>query len=184
MNWLDIILIIVLGLATFSGFRRGLTQSLVILIGIVIGIFLAGRFQDSLADVLDFVGNDSIANVLAFGLILVATFLAAYIVGSILRNIVQVTFLGWADKIGGALFGLVTCWFISAAVIALFARYVALPVDLADIPAGGLDLDGIRRFVFNTIDDSAIASFQIDSFPIVLDLLPGDFDAVRDFFGS
>ncbi|MBT4512641.1 MAG: hypothetical protein HOC20_10590 [Chloroflexi bacterium] len=46
------------------------------------------------------------------------------------------------------------------------------------------NLDGVRESTYNTINGSALATFQIDTFPVILRLLPGDFDSVKDFFGN
>ena len=44
MNWLDIVLIAVLALATFLGFRRGIIAMVLPIVGLIIGIVLAGHY--------------------------------------------------------------------------------------------------------------------------------------------
>ncbi|MDD5094699.1 MAG: CvpA family protein [Dehalococcoidia bacterium] len=187
MNWLDVIIIFCLVLFAFQGFRRGLTKSLAVLIGIILGILLAGALQNTLADALSVIDNESVAKIVAFAIILIVTFIAVYIVGIILQKILSITFLGLADRLGGGVFGFVVGWLICSVLIAVVARYIALPVDLPSIPVAGnpeewLKLNGIREFAYKAIDGSAIASFQLDSFPVILKILPGEFDVVRDFF--
>ena len=195
MNWLDIVMLIFLGVLTFLGLKSGLIKAVVLLVGIVLAIFLAGIFHDSLAEELSFVDNDSVAKILAFAIIFIPIFLIAIFwlmpfVGSIFQKILSVTFSKWADHLLGALFGFVTGWLICSAVIVLLARYAALPVDVPDIRVSGrsadslLDLNGIRESVYTSIDESKIASFQLNSFPIVFNLLPGEFETARDFFGD
>jgi len=45
-------------------------------------------------------------------------------------------------------------------------------------------LEGIRQSVNTVINESKIATFQLNSFPIILNLLPGEFDKARNFFGE
>lgn len=180
MNWGDIIIIIVLAILTILGLKRGLVKSLFPLIGIVLGIFLAGTFQNALADNLGFIDSEGTARIVAFAIILVVVFLAAIIAGSIVHGILHMVLLGWVDRLGGAVFGFALGWFICSAVIVLLARYVALPVEIPEF----LHLEGVRNSIYNAIEGSALATAQIDSFPVVLGLLPEEFDAVKDFFGK
>jgi len=192
MNWLDILILVVLGILTFWGLKQGLIKAVVLLLATVLAIVLAGIFQDPLADALDFIDNESAANIIAFAILLVGIFIVCYILGSIARRILQMTFLGWVDRLGGAFLGFLMGWLICSVMIAVLARYAALPmtVDVSDPQIAGihialdekLNLEGVRDKVYNVIDDSKLATVQLDSFPIILGLLPGEFDPVKDIF--
>ena len=43
MNWFDIVLIVVLALLTFLGLRRGFISMVLPLVGLIIGVILAGQ---------------------------------------------------------------------------------------------------------------------------------------------
>ncbi len=192
MNWLDIVILVILTVFTFLGLKRGLIQAVVPLFGLILAIYLAGRLQDSLADSLSFIDNQSVANIVAFGLILGGVFLIVCIIALVIQKAVSITFLGWLDRQGGATLGFVVGWLICSMIVVVVARHAALPTDLPDIPETGvngsvvewLDIGGARENAFTTIDGSALATFQIDTFPVILGLLPGDFDSVKDFFGN
>lgn len=179
MNWVDIIIIIFLAILTILGLKRGLVKSLFPLAGIVLGIFLAGTFQNALADKLTFIDSESAAKIVAFAIVVVAVFLAATIVGSIMHGILRTVLLGWVDRLGGAVFGFALGWFICSAIVVLLARYVALPVEIPEF----LHLEGIQQSIYSAIKGSTLATAQIDYFPVILGLLPDEFDAVKDFFG-
>ena len=192
MNWLDIVIIVILAVLALLGLKRGLIKSLVPLVAIILAVALTGRFQGPVAERLTFISSESAARVVAFVIIVIVIFAGVYILGSMLRKILGMALLGWADRLGGALFGFATGWIVCSMLVVLLARYVALPVELPELPVGGLnesiesqlDLEGIRQTVYNTIDNSWLANTQMESVPIILGLLPEEFDAVRDFFGE
>jgi len=160
MNWLDIILIVALFLATFIGFRWGTIRVAVILAGLILGVFLAGRFYSSFADWLH-IGNDTTAKILAFIIIFIAVVAAAVVLAFLLRKTIATIKLGWADRLSGAILGFIAGAVICGALLALFAHF--------------FDIEG-------TVGQSWIASVLLDRVPALLALLPDEFDSVRDFF--
>ena len=192
MNWFDIVILVVLCVFTFLGLKRGLIQAVIPLFGLVAAIYLAGRMQESLAKSLGFIDNDSVASIVAFGIILGGVFLVVCVIAIAMKKFVSVMFLGWIDKQGGAILGFVVGWLVCSMVVAIIARHAALPTELPEIPDPGangslvesLQLGGIRESSYNVINGSSLATFQIDTFPVILGLLPGDFDAVKDYFGD
>ncbi len=160
MNWLDIILLLALLLAAFIGFRRGIIKVVLILAGLILGVFLAGRFYSSFADRLP-IGNDTAARILAFIIIFIAVIAAAFVLAFLLRKTIATIKLGWADRLSGAIFGFIAGAVICGALLALFAHF--------------LDIEG-------TVGQSWIASILLDRVPALLALLPDEFDSVREFF--
>ncbi len=160
MNWLDIVIIVLLFIPTFTGLRKGLIKTGLSLAGLLIGITLAGRLHSSLAETFTFTDNEGIANVLAFVLILAAVMVVAMIIAFLLRKLVNAITIGWLDHLGGALFGLFSGFIFIGAILAIIVKYL------------GSDL----------IMSSFIAQIMLDYFPIVLGLLPEDFNAIREFF--
>jgi len=49
INWLDVILVIFLILATFLGLKGGLARTIPPVIGLIVGVAVAGRYYDALA---------------------------------------------------------------------------------------------------------------------------------------
>lgn len=160
MNWLDIILLMALLLAAFIGFRRGIINVVLMLAGLILGIFLAGRFYSSFADRLP-IGNDTAAKVLAFIIIFIVVIAAAFVLAFFLRKTIAVIRLGWADRLAGALLGFIAGAVLCGALLALFGHF--------------WDIEG-------TVGQSWIASVLLDRVPALLALLPDEFDSVRDFF--
>lgn len=107
MNWLDIIILITLVAGVIGGIGTGFIRGLASLIGLIVGIILAGKYYPTVASWLGFIKNEDVAKFIAFGLILVVVMIVAGILGSILRRVASAIMLGCLDRLGGAVLGLV-----------------------------------------------------------------------------
>jgi membrane protein required for colicin V production len=161
MDWLDIVLIVILAGATLGGLIIGLIVAAFALAGIIAGIVLAGHYYIPLSQHLSFFSSESVAQVVAFIIILLGVMLVAAALAFILRWVAKLVKLGWIDRLGGAVFGLITGALLCAAVLALWVKFAG---------AG------------TAITGSVLASVLLDGFPIILGLLPAEFDAVSAFF--
>ena len=165
MSWLDIVLLVILGLAAFQGVRAGLIKSVLSLAGMMVGIFLAIRLYDDFGSWLNgFISNASIANVVAFVIILLAVVLVATVVSSLLGGLISAIGAGWLNRIGGAIFSLLLSTVVLGALLAVLTKYSF---------SSGLE---------NAIRDSFLADFFLGKFPSVLSVLPSEFDSIRNFF--
>jgi len=164
MNWLDIVVIIGLALFTFLGVRRGLIKTALALAGAVVGVLLAGQYYVPFSRWLShYIHQTNVAQVVAFALILIAVLVIVFVLARLLRRVASLVKLGWVDRLGGAIFGLAIGAVIFGALLAIFARF----------PFAGVE---------TTIQESLVASVLLNHFPLVLGLLPEEFDAVRSFF--
>jgi membrane protein required for colicin V production len=160
MNWVDIVIIIYLGISVVTGLVEGLIRTVLSIIGLIIGIMLASHFYKQLGNILTFISNKNWANIVAFIIILVAVMVIAAIIGMILRSIIKGIMLGWVDKVGGVVIGLFLGALSISAILAIIMKYH--PMDV--------------------ISNSAFAGFFLNKFPIVLKFLPSEFSTVKNFF--
>ena len=162
MNWLDVVLLIFLVPSVLAGWKFGLIRSLFGLIALIVCIVLASRFYGPLAvDLLDRIFQPNISAILSFLIIFIFAIGAIGIVIVRLNQLVTDSILNWVNKFGGAVFGLLIAAIILGALLAIILK---LLVD--------------QTFITGSI----IASFLLDKFPVVLSLLPSEFNAVRSFF--
>lgn len=161
MNWLDIVIIVVLIIGAVTGLRTGIIKVVVSLVGIIAGVLLAGRLYVPLAGSLSFVPHDGAAKILAFAIIFIVVMIIALIVGNVLTKIVSAIMLGWINRLLGGVFGFISAGLFFGAILAIWAKFLG---------------------VSGVIADSAIAPVLLKYIPLVLALLPGEFDAVRSFF--
>ena len=162
MNWLDIVLIVLLFIPTFMGLRKGLIKTALSFVGLIIGIVLAGRFHDSLSGIFGFTDNETLANILAFVLILAVVYTIALLLAKLLKFIAKSLLIGWVDHLGGAIFGLFSGFLLLGAILAVIVKFTGSA----------------------SISESFIAPLMLDYFPIVLGLFPEDFQAIKEFFQS
>ena len=169
MNWVDAIIIIVALISAYIGYKQGLIRTVFSFIGLIVGVVLAGQWSDSLANLLSS-DRAQWAYIVAFAIILIVVLVAANLAGAVLKGFIKFMMLGWLDSLGGIVLGLLVGAIAVAAIltsVGLWAHYVPGTVESTSAKA---------------IGGSALANLLIDNFGLVLGLLPGEFDAVKEFF--
>ena len=79
----------------------------------------------------------------------------------LLKWAASVMLLGWVNRLGGATLGLVLGAIFCGALLAIWVKWLG---------------------VGSTITESIVAALLLDKFPLILALLPDEFDAIRSFF--
>lgn len=162
MNGLDVLIGITLALGAFMGLRKGIVRMLLPLVGLLIGVPLAGRYYQTLAERV-FHSQASSMQIISFVLIVLAAVIAASIVASLVSRALSLILLGWLDGLLGGILGILLAMMAWGALLAIIISFPAL------VPEG-------------LIRDSFLASLIVERLPLVLALLPADFDRVRTFF--
>jgi len=161
MNWLDIVIVVAVAIPTFIGLRIGMIKAALSLAGLIVGVILAGRYYLPLSEQLSFISQASVAEIAAFTIILIGIMVIAGVLAKLLKWTASVMMLGWVNHLGGAVFGLVLGAIFCGALLATWLKFFD---------------------VTETITESNLAFILVDFFPVVLALLPDEFDAVRPFF--
>ena len=90
MNWLDYLLIAILGLSALQSFRRGFTREIISLIAAIAALVLGMWFYGTAgALVRNWVSSDRAANLIGFLLVVFAVLAIGAIVGSIVRSFLE-----------------------------------------------------------------------------------------------
>ena len=160
MNGLDILFLVLLFIPAFIGLRKGLIKAVLSLVGLIIGVVVAGNLYEPVSKMFGFFNNDNAAKIVAFLLILTLVLLAAFFLARLLKSILSITMMGWVDNVGGALLGFLTGFILLSAILATW----------------------VKLFGSGLVTESFIAQVMLDYFPLILGLLPSSFDSVRDFF--
>lgn len=161
MNWLDIVIVVVVGVTAFIGLRKGIIKMALTLAGLIVGIIVAGRYYNSFSQYLSFISSPTWAQVVAFIIIFVGIMITAALLARLLEKAASAMMLGWANRLVGAILGFIVGAMLCGAVLAVWVKYIGRP---------------------GVVNQSVIAPLLLSVFPRVLALLPAEFDSVRSFF--
>ena len=161
MSWLDIIILIILVIPTLLGLKMGIIKALLSIIGVIVGVVLAGRFSESLGGALTFISDPGWAKIAAFAIIIIVVMIIAAIVAALTKRILSAMLLGWVNHLGGAVFGFGLGLIFCGAILTMWVKFLGIG---------------------DSISGSILANFLLNVFPVVLALLPAEFDSVRSFF--
>ena len=160
MNRLDIVIVVVVAISAFLGLRIGLIKAVLSLAGLIVGIILAGHYYVALSEQLSFIPQANVAEIVAFAIILVGIMVIASVLASLLKWVASVIMLGWVNRAGGAFLGLVLAAIFCSALLAIWVKF----------------------FGSGLVTEAFLAKVLLDKFPLILGLLPSEFDAIRSFF--
>lgn len=161
MNWVDIVLVIAIAVSVLIGVKKGVIGIALTLAGLVLGVFLAGRYYTPFSQYLSFIPHASFAKVAAFAIIFIGVMVVAGVLARLLGKIASAVMMGWANRIGGGVLGGILGAIFCGAFLAMWVKFLGMTQVIAE---------------------SRIAPILLNQFPRVLALLPGEFDAIRSFF--
>jgi uncharacterized membrane protein required for colicin V production len=127
MNWLDILIVLLVTLPAFFGYRKGFLRKLLGIAGIVLGFILAVKFYDSLTPVFSAVikENRTFVNVISFLFIIGVVYGASIWLARFMSGINSGTSI--IDKVLGTAVG-----FLQGVIVSSVLLY---NLSIADIPA-------------------------------------------------
>ena len=122
MATLDIILLICFLPGIIRGISKGFLEQALSLAGIVVSVWAAFKFSALVCTWLKpyLSLSETTLSVVAFALILVAVCLAVLIVAKLLTKVLEMSMLGWLDKILGLVFALVVNGLLLGVFVILF----------------------------------------------------------------
>ena len=161
MNWLDIVIIVAIAIPTFIGLRAGIIKLALSLAGVIVGVVLAGHYYVPLSSRLSFITDENMAKIAAFVIIMIGVLVIAGVIAGLLKWVTSIVMLGWLNSLGGAVFGLLLGAIFCGALLATWVKFQGVEEPIAT---------------------SMLTPVLSDYFPLVLALLPEEFDVVHSFF--
>ncbi|MBA4322754.1 MAG: colicin V production protein [Odoribacter sp.] len=156
MNYIDIIIIIVLGFAMIRGFINGLVKEVASLAALILGIWGAIRFSsytaEKLYDYFDMSGKyvGIISFIVTFAIIVIII----HFIGLLVDKLIDAVALGFVNRLLGIVFGLFKSVLIMSVLLvvlnAINARRPFLPEEKIE-----------QSMLYNPISDIAPAIFPI-----------------------
>jgi membrane protein required for colicin V production len=128
LNWIDLLLLVVIGVSVLTGFAAGFARVGVGFIAMIVGLFGGFWFYGIVgAYVLDYVSSRAIANLIGFFVIFFGVLILGAIVGRILAKFFKWAGLSWLDRLLGGAFGLVRGLVIAAGMVTVLLAFSPSP---------------------------------------------------------
>lgn len=158
VNWLDLVFALILVWAVRSSWEAGLIQETFTLMGLAAGILVAGQLYAPLARSLFGPAPKEAANAVAFLAILGGVWFGVSFLGRLVRETAHWIMLGWLDKAGGVLFGVLKGVIVIEIFMLVFIRFPV--VNTEELIKGSLLANLIAQY---------------DPLPFIISLLPSEF---------
>jgi len=122
MNILDIVLLLCFLPAIIRGLSKGFLEQAVSLAGVVLSVWMAFKFTSLVCTWIRpyLEVSDTLLNVIAFALILIAVSLGALLLAKALTKVLEMAMLGWLDKGLGLVFAIAVTAMILGVGVTLF----------------------------------------------------------------
>ena len=124
MSFIDIAFTALLGYALYTGLKNGLFVEIASFGSLIIGIFVAIKFSHlvrlALEDIIKI--NPKYIEIVAFAITFLLVVVGIYFLAKIFTSIASFAFLGWLNKLGGAVFSLLKTILMLSVVITLFQK--------------------------------------------------------------
>jgi membrane protein required for colicin V production len=125
MNLLDCVIAVILGYCLIRGIFRGLIKELSSIIGVLAGLYGAYTYYPHLSNLLArWISDSGYLNILSCLLIFIVVYIIVSMLGVMIKYFMNVAFLGWTDRLGGALLGAVKGGLIVAALVLILTTFL------------------------------------------------------------
>jgi membrane protein required for colicin V production len=124
MGFIDIIFAALLVFAAFKGLRNGLFVELASLVSFFVGIFIAIKFSYIVGNLLgdSLTSSAKTGKVIAFIITLAIVVVVIHLLAKVFSGIASFVFLGWLNKLGGAVFAILKTALLLGIVLSLFQK--------------------------------------------------------------
>lgn len=155
MNPFDLVLLVLMGILALMGALWGITRMAAAFLGFLVAFFL-GLKAASYGPVWfgGWIERPEWARLTAFLLVFFGVMVAAALLAFLLRRLLRAILLGWADRLAGALVGVVIALLVGA----------ALAVPLTALPPTDEPI----------LDDSVLAPYALGAADFIRHLIPAD----------
>jgi len=125
MNTLDTIVLVIFGYCVIRGFFRGIIKEISSIVGVICGYYGAYTYYGQVAEMFQhWVTNPGYAKIIGFVIVFCGIFIAVNIVGLIIRYFMNVSFLGWIDRIFGFAFGTAKAILITSILLVMLTAFL------------------------------------------------------------
>lgn len=124
MSFIDIIFAVLLCIALYKGIKNGLFVELASLVALIVGIFVAIKFSYLIKGILEtkVSWEPKYIEITAFALTFLIVVVAIHLSAKLLTKIADFAYLGWLNKLAGAVFSCLKTILALSVVILVFEK--------------------------------------------------------------
>ncbi len=124
MSVLDIILGCLILYAIYTGLKNGLFVELASFLSLIVGIYITIKFSSIMRDFLvnSMSWSPKYVSVVAFALTFIAVVAGIHLLAKVFTGITSFAYLGWLNKLAGALFSILKTILALSIVLSLFQK--------------------------------------------------------------
>lgn len=128
MNLFDILVVTVLAYGFIRGAFRGLVREVSSIVGVLGGFYAAFTYYPNVARLLSplishWVTHSAYINILSYLAIFSTVVIVVSILAAIIKYLLNIAYLGWVDRVCGALFGVVKAGLVICVVFIVFTAF-------------------------------------------------------------
>lgn len=125
MNTFDILIVIIFGFCLIRGFFRGFIKEVSSIIGVLGGFYAAYTYYMEFAKPLSgWISDKSYLYIVSFLIVFCGVFIIISIIGVVIKYILNISFLGWVDRICGAGFGTIKAALIASILLIVLTSFL------------------------------------------------------------
>lgn len=130
MNWADWTILVILVVSCLISLKRGFVKEALSMLNWVLAFVIAMTFRDQLATLLEAqISTPSVREMVAFGILFVATLVVGAMVNHLISELVRMTGLGGTDRLFGMVFGLIRGFVVVMALLLLLPAIIPIDQD-------------------------------------------------------
>ncbi|HFB83229.1 CvpA family protein [Thermosulfuriphilus ammonigenes] len=125
LNPFDYLLLAIFAFFFIKSLVYGFSRELASLVGLILGLFLAGRFYYLVAKILSpWLSNQLLITGLSFITVFLIVYLSFFILGVLLRRTLALIRLAWLDRLLGGALGLLKATVAAAILVILLVSFI------------------------------------------------------------
>ncbi|MBC2711052.1 MAG: CvpA family protein [Desulfosarcina sp.] len=125
MNPFDILIITILAYGLIRGIFRGLVREISSIVGVLGGFFAAYTYYPHVARLISpWISNPAYLNILSYMSIFSVVVIVVGILAVVIKYLINIAYLGWVDRVSGALFGVIKGGLVICVLFIVFTAFL------------------------------------------------------------
>ena len=175
LTYFDLVVACIFLFFLVRGLWIGCVRQLAAFFALVGGYYLAGQYADAILPLPErFVDNPKLTFLVSFGLIFFVAAIVFTLIGKVLHRFLQITLLGWLDRLSGLGVGAVKAAAVASLLYMFLASSLSATNELLRTSCSTPYLRQGAELLRSFIDDPRLRKYFAQKEPAILsELLPG-----------